>query len=125
MLFNTKSNVICGFVNTVELKKYRTLVSGLAAESLSSDVLMGLYLVVFLAVQYVVGAILARLAFGRNRSPKKRSELLHRLSLASQTEKFKLRQRFIVGVRINLVSVQTCSPSKFSFSVCSPYKLEN
>ena len=57
VLFNTKSNVTRGFVNTVELKKNgtickhcrvkknRTLVSGLAAESLSSDVLIGLYLV--------------------------------------------------------------------------------
>ena len=48
------------------------MVSGLAAESLSSYVLMGLYFAVFLAVQYVVGIILAKLAFGRNRSPKKR-----------------------------------------------------
>ena len=91
MLLNTKSNVIRRFVNTVELKKNRTLVSGLAAESLSSDVLMGLYSIVFLAVQYVVGVIFATLAFGRNRSPKKRSDLSHRL--ASQTEKFKLRPK--------------------------------
>ena len=87
MLFNTKSNVIRGFANTVELKKNRMickhcpvkkkieqLVLGLAAESLSSDVLMGQYLVVFLAVQYVVGVILARLASGRNRSSKKHSD---------------------------------------------------
>ena len=36
-LFNTKANVIRGFVDTVELKN-RKLVSGLAAESLPSDV---------------------------------------------------------------------------------------
>ena len=64
---------------------------------------MGLYLVVFLAVQCVVGVILARLSFGRNRSPKKRSELSHRLAPVSQIEKFELRQRFIVSVRINFL----------------------
>ena len=70
----------------------------------SSNVLMGLYLylVVFLAVQYVVGVILAKHAFGRNRSPKKRSDLSH--LWASQIEKFKLRQRFIVSVRIYFLS---------------------
>ena len=37
MLFNTKAYVICGFVNTVELKNWK-LVSGLVAESLPSDI---------------------------------------------------------------------------------------
>ena len=36
-LYNTKANAIRGFVNTVELKNQK-LVSGLAAESLPSDV---------------------------------------------------------------------------------------
>ena len=76
------------------------LVSGLASESLSSDVLMGLYLVVFLAVQYVVGIVLARpLAIIDH---LKSAHLSH--CLVSQIEKFKPRQRFIFSVRINFLS---------------------